>query len=123
MFLPARGDKHSAVFFLTAVCRKLFLVGKGGIIGLVAVLDATPIIFRTVANLGGVGEKAVHIAAVGAIDFIEKRKIAELFPVKIDVAPQLHALNPIQPERHRLIDEYTKVHRYDRQRHPPNKGY
>ena len=77
-------------------------------------LYRTPILFRTSGDFAHIGNEAVGVRAIGAIELFERVKISEMVTIKHEVVAAIYLGDPIRRKADGLIDGNEQVEQQQR---------
>ncbi len=86
------------------------------------VCDAAPVCFGSAGNLFGIEEKAVDVAAVGAVHFLPIVEVGEFVPVDFNIVASFHCLESVEWKTNAVVDLKDDVEEDDRKKNRVNQG-
>ncbi len=102
--LPLAGVFESFKCLFVAVGEEVLVVGRG-VKSLPALMgDAAPVSLGSSGDFFGKEEKAVDVAAVGAIQFLEYIEVGEFLAIDFDIIAPFHILESIEREANAMVD-------------------
>lgn len=99
--------------FTVAVFNKVFVVVMAAL-GILRMLDGTPIPLCATGNFTGVGKNTVGVITVNTIEFLEPVEVPEFAAVEPNVAGPTNQRNFVGRKTDSLIDTDTDINDYHR---------